>query len=458
MKKAPLAGIRIVDLGQGIANPMGSRELGLLGAEVIHIESTKRTDVTRYGTPADNQPDIGEIWNKSWRYNTVNTNKKSLTLDLSTSRGRELLKKLVTISDVVMENWTPRVKRNLGLSYEELKKIKPDIILISASGYGEDGPWSNWAAWGMAVDPMCGLTNLTGFPDGRPVKGSPPMCDCIASSYVVLAVVSSLEFRRRAGKGQWVQISEMETGVCHMGPAIMDYTMNGRVRSRIGNSHASLVPHGCYRCKGEDNWITIAATSDDEWKSLCTIMGRPELVDDARFTVGSSRYENQEELDRIIEKWTVNQDHYELMERLQKAGIPAGAVLNMKELLLDQHLKERDGFEAVVHPDYEGTRGLGTRLYPSLSWKLSKSTLPGVQPAPRLGEHNNYVLKDLLGLVDDEVNALEAEGIIGTVPLSASQPGIHQSPPISEMLELGEMRGYDPNYREILDIPGEENR
>lgn len=452
----PLNGIRVVDLGQSIAVPIATRELALLGAEVIHIESTKRTDVTRFGTPLDNQPSVGEFWNQSGRYNTVNTNKKSLTLDLSTQQGRDIIKKLVKLSDVVTENWSPRVKKNLGLDYEDLKKIRPDIILVSASGYGDDGPWANWVAWGMGIDPMCGLTELTGFADGPPVKGSPPLCDFIAASYVTLAVLVSLEYRRRTSKGQWVDISDLEVGACHIGPAIMDYTMNRRVETRIGNRHPFIAPHGCYRCKGDDNWVAIAVSSDTEWNSLCDVMGNPEWTKHDKFSNNFSRCENQDELDRLIEVWTISQDHYEVMGKLQKVGVPAGAVLNMKEVLLDRHAKERNCYQLVSHPRYEGTKGLGTRLYPRLPWRMSRSSLSPVQPAPRLGEHNKYVLGNLLGMSDEEIAGLESQGIIGTVPLAVTQPGVHQTSTIPEMLEQGVIRGYDPDYLRILGIKKEE--
>lgn len=450
MENLPLSDIRVIDLGMAIATPVATKNLALLGAEVIHVESARRPDITRFGTPLDNQV-TGEFWNKSGRYNSVNNNKKSLTLDLSKPRGVEILKKLIKLTDVVTENWAPRVKENLGLTYEELKEIKPDVILVSASGYGATGPWANWVAWGMAIDPMCGISHLTGFPDEPPIKASPPLSDIIAVGHVTLAVLACLEYRRRTGRGQWVDLSELEAAITHIGEAIVDYTMNNRVQTRIGNRHPFFAPHGCYPCKGEDKWVAISITSDEEWASLCNVMDNPGLAKDDRFLGSVSRSKEQDLLDKLIETWTRSKDAYEVMEMLQSVEVPSGVVLNCKEVLLDKHMQERECFPLVSHPEIEGTKGLGTRPCARLPWKLSEKSVPSPQPAPRFGEHNEYILGQLLGLSKREILELEREGVIGTTPLTG-QKGVHATYPIPKMLETGVIRGYDPNYMEILGI------
>jgi crotonobetainyl-CoA:carnitine CoA-transferase CaiB-like acyl-CoA transferase len=447
----PLEGVRVLDFGSAIATPSGTKTLAILGAEVIKIESTKRLDISRFGAYVDNKP-TGEFWNKCGRYNTHNTNKKSLTLDLSVLKGRQIAIELVKVSDVVTENWAPRVKVNLGLDYPELAKVKPDIILISASGYGATGRCANWIAWGMALDPMCGLSYLTGFPDGLPVKGSPPMTDSISASYVTLAALAALEYRRRTGKGQWIDLSEYETGTLHNGPALMDFVMNGRVKTRLGNRHEVMAPYGCYRCKGQDSWVTIAVANDTQWRRLCEAMGKPELAADTRFATTAGRYQAQDELDKLVEEWTLTLGHYAVMNILQEKGVNAAAVLNMKELLLDPQTKARNSYPLVEHPKAPDGDTVGTHPYPGIAWRTQANPIKELEAAPRLGAHNHYVLHDILKIPETEIAKLYQQGIIGEKPFVASDTKAvaRTADDIDQMLEEGVIVGYDPDFRKIL--------
>ncbi|MBI2854774.1 MAG: CoA transferase [Chloroflexi bacterium] len=453
LKKPALKGIRILDLGVAVAVPVATRNLALFGAEVIRIESAGRPDVTRFGSYADNKMS-GEFWNKSARFNSINTNKKSLALDLSKPRGIEIFKELVKKSDVVAENWSPRVKRNLGLDWESLAKIKPDIIMVSASGYGDSGPWADWAAWGLAVDAMTGLAHVTGYRGGPPVKMIAPVSDWIGAEYVTLSILMALEYRHHTGKGQWIDISEMEAAAMHLGEAIVEHSVNGKEPMRMGNRHQFMAPHGCYRCKGNDRWVTIAVTSDKEWDALSRALGSPAWTKDEKFSSGPSRWHNQDELDAHIEGWTMEHENREVMELLQKAGVPAAAVLNSRDLHLDTHLNQRGYFHKVRHPQAAGNEDMGTRIYPGAAWKTPGAEPQELSAAPRLGQDNRDILVNLLGLSEDEVEKLAKEGVIGTKPTEADRmasSGWGVVPP-AKQIELGIINEYDPDYKKNLGV------
>jgi crotonobetainyl-CoA:carnitine CoA-transferase CaiB-like acyl-CoA transferase len=234
-----------------------------------------------------------------------------------------------------------------------------------------------------------------------------PIAGIEAAGYILAAI----RYRRRTGKGQLIDVSQREVTTCLIGEAIMDYSMNERVQKPLGNRHPSMAPHGCYRCQEEDMWVTIAVGSDAEWQALCQAMGKPDLAQDARFADVASRHQNQDELDAIIEEWTNERDHYQVMDSLQRAGVMAGAVLNPKEVVEDPHLSERGFYEVITHPE------AGTYPYAGMSWKLSKTPGRIRMPAPCLGEHNDYVYSEILGMSEEEVAELAEEEIISNVPI-----------------------------------------
>ena len=451
MAGLPLHGIRILDLGSAWAIPIATRHLALLGAEVIHIESCARPDISRFGMHAENTVD-GMFWETGVRHNLINVNKKAITLDLGHPSGARVFKELVKVSDVVAENFAPRVMRNLGLDYEALRGVKPDIIMISSSGFGGSGPWAHYGAWGMGMEPTAGISHLTGYSDGPPLKSLVPYTDIISSMHGALAVLIALDYRRRTGRGQWIDLSQNEAGAQQIGEAIMDYTMNGRVGTRIGNRHPSVAPHGVYRCRGNDKWVVIAVSCDEEWQALCDAMGDPPWTREERFSHALSRWHHQQELDELIEGWTIERDHYEVMQTLQQAGVPAGAVLTPRELLLDPHLKERGYFQTLSHPRLEGMEHVGRRPYLGMPWKMSKTEIT-FQRSPLFAEHNDYAFRELLGMSEEEVAELEGEGVIGTRPL-ATEPTYWgaMTVPYPVLKELGRIEDWDENYREILGL------
>ena len=416
-----LAGVRIIDLSQVFAGPYATKLLADMGAEVIRIECAARSG--RGGALPRMQPggdfgasfpngDTGESsYNRFAYYNEVNRNKYAITLDLSKPRGVELFKRLVAISDVVVENFSPRVMRNFGLDYDALRDINPQIIMISISGYGQNGPYRDCVAYGEGIEAMCGMSKLTAYHDGAPLKPGVAYADATAGLHAAFAVMAALRYRRVKGVGQYIDLSMREALTPLLGEAIMDYAMNGRIPEPMGNRHAQMAPHGCYRAKGSDKWITIAVSSDEEWRELCRVMGSPQWSRDKRLADAAGRLAHRDELDRLLEQWTVNYGHIELADMLQSYGIKAGAVLDAAELAADTHLMQRGFFKKLEHPE------AGTHIVPGVSWKMSRTPGRIERPAPCFGEHNHYVFGELLGMSDAEIEQLAQEGVTAQEPL-----------------------------------------
>jgi crotonobetainyl-CoA:carnitine CoA-transferase CaiB-like acyl-CoA transferase len=410
------------------AGPMASRLLADMGAEVVKIESLRHIDPWRgpsriteemaarlpEGMVLSERP-----YDRSAGFNLQNRNKLSRTLDLSTPDGRSVFKEIVKISDVVLENYSPRVMASLGLEYEVLKDINPGIIMMSLPALGATGPDRDHVAFGQTIDCMSGMAFLTGYPGEEPMLQSGlSYGDPLSGMNAALAILMALRHRRRTGSGAHIELSQVEGLVAFNADSIMDYTMNGRVRERMGNRHPSAAPYGCYRCRGEDGWVVIAVESDGAWQRLCRAVGEPAWTADARFADALGRYAHQDELDRLVEAWTVEHDHHEAARVLQDAGVPAGPVLDAAELVAEPHLNERGFFETVTHPE------AGTHPYVGMYAHFS-GTPGGIRtPAPCLGEHNRLVLGEMLGMTDEEIARLEAEGVIGTEAAEEQQGGM----------------------------------
>ena len=365
--------------------------LGEMGAEVIKIENQSLPDFWRRLGAYHR----GEGLNRSSPFAVINRGKKSCLLDLKTAEGVATVKRLIKISDIVVENFAPRVMTGLGLSYSVLKEIKPDIIMISASGYGATGPDKDALAYGPILEAYAGLNSLIGHP-GEPPKGVGfAITDHGGAVCSALAALIALHHRDLTGEGQHIDISEVETLLAGMPEAIMEFTMNGRIRQPQGNRDDVMAPHGCYRCQGEDKWLALAVDSDSQWPDLCRAMGRPELIIDERFQDGFRRQQNQDALDQIINQWTTGQTATEVMTKLQKLDIAAGPVYNAEEIYQDPHLRARGFFVEHVHPE------VGKKELPGLFARLSET--PGAigGPDPLFGEHTDWVLNELLGSEDN---------------------------------------------------------
>ena len=437
----PLEGVRIVEMGQLIAIPSAMKWLGDMGAQVIRLESVQRLESYRTDSLYHNDVE-GEFWNRGANFYEQNRNKLGLTLDLSRDEGRGVLRDLIAVADVFAENFTPRVIRNFGLEYEDLRKIRPDIIMVSSTGYGFEGPWANFGATGPATEGAAGLAYVTGYRDGGPVMSEIPFTDYTAGEHTVAAVMLALMHRLNTGQGQFIDVSQTQTCSATVPEALLDWTVNGRVEERIGNEDPAMSPHGCYPCAGDDRWIAIAVDSDEAWRGLCRVMGRADWAADGRYADVLGRIRHRAELDKMLGFETRSHDNHELMARLQAEGVAAGAVADSEDLLFNVHLKERRFYEVVEH--HEAT-GMPPLPYAGRPWKLSGTPAVAPQPAPIMGQHNRDILAGLLGRTDDEVAALEEERIIGYTPLS---PRGVRRPSLDEQVRQGRMQRYDTGYAE----------
>jgi crotonobetainyl-CoA:carnitine CoA-transferase CaiB-like acyl-CoA transferase len=410
MYRLPLSGIRILDLTAGWAGPYATRLLGDMGAEVIKIESAKDWDVTRSSHLLGRDPEKG--YNRSGFFNHLNRNKLGCALDLSHPRARELFLKLATLSDAVIENYQPDVMDGLGLSYEVLRQARPDIILVSISAHGKNGPEAGHVACGTHVEQLAGLVSLTGYPDRGPCKSGISYGDPVGGISAAAALCAALLYRRRTGRGRWVEVAQRESMASLIGEFFVGFSMNRRQPPLLGNRHRSMSPHGCYPCVGppEAGWLAIAVASDAEFAALCRVMGRAELAADPRFADVVSRYRHQDELDKAISAWTRERTPQEATLALQEAGVAASPVASVVELMEDSHLRERGFFEQTAHPE------AGVWEMDGVPWRLSLTPAHVRLNGPCFGEHNGYVFRHLLGLSAEEVAELERQGVTGRGP------------------------------------------
>ena len=390
-----LTGLRVLDFSRVLAGPYATRILADFGAEVIKVQSRK----TATGAE-DNDGPYFKAWNR---------NKRSVTLDMAVAGAREMALKLVSISDVVVENFPPRVMANWKLDYNELIKVKPNLVMLSMSGMGQTGPWKNYVAFGPTVQSLGGLTYLTSYSQDSPVGIGFAYADVIAGLFGAIAVLAALERRDRTGAGQYIDLSEYEAVCSTVGPALLDSNANpGRILPTGNRSpHIPASPYGCYKCTGEDRWCVIAVFNETEWQALCRVSGHPEWVDDQRFHDVETRKEHAEELDRLLETWTSGMEAEDVMDLLQSADVPAGVVQNAEDLAKDPQLRANEFFVDLTHST--AGRTIADR---------SPIRMPGVfadtwKPAPVLGGDNEYVYLELLGLSEAEHQACIEKGIIG---------------------------------------------
>ena len=415
--RQPLKNYRILDLSRIWAGPYCTKLMADLGAEVIKLESLSVYDSHRGPvSPArgiaaypDGEPGE-EPWNRNGWFNCLHMSKYGITLELTSDEGRRVFEQLVSISDVLIENFRQGSLERLGYDYPTLRKRRPDLIYVSMPAFGNTGPWKGYLGYGIGQEQLSGMAHLTGYPGDGPMKSGINHGDPITGSHAAGLLLAALRRRRRTGKGMYVDVSQQESSVALMGGDILSYQMTGQEPERMGNRSRWYAPCNTYPCAGEDRWITIAATNDREWASLAAVMDAAGLADDARFATTEGRMSYQNELDAIIAGWTGEQDAFALAGRLQAAGIPAGPVLRGPDLLADRHYADRETFITIDHPQ------VGPRQYPGLAWKMSDTPGEVRSPAPMLGQHNREIYGGLLGMGGAEIDSLESGGVIGTKP------------------------------------------
>ena len=438
----PLSGIRIVEPGQVWALPYAITPLAAYGAEVIKVESAVRPDSSR-GSPQPDSQVGGEPWNDGGMYHEANRNKLGVSLDLNTDRGKELFKELVSVSDVVAQNFPPRVMRNFGLDYPNLKKVKPDIIVLDSTAYGSSGPWQNYIGYGSSLQAVTGLTYLTGYEDGGPVQGGILFNDSLGALNATYAILLALAHQKRTGEGQWIDLSQYEAGVAHLGEAFMEYQMNGVAPSRRGNSHPDHAPYGVYRCTGDDNWVSITVTSDAEWANFARVVGESWASNSDLATV-EGRLTQRKSLDDAIGGWTAGRDKHEVMHLLQAGGVASGAAYNTREIATDPHHRDRGFFAISQHPEPVGPRPHSTPLF-----GLTGVDRPPDRLAPGFGEFNKQGFCGLLGRTENEYKELMDQQVIADIP---ANPGVTPPPDVEGLLRMGFLAEHDLEYKSRLGI------
>ncbi len=395
MSKKILEGIRVVDLTWVLAGPYATRIFADWGAEVIKVQC---------GQTAQGAENNGGGYFQTW-----NRNKKSITLNLNYPAARELFLKLTSVSDLVIENFSPRVMNNWRLTYEELQKVKPGLIMLSMSAAGQTGPGKDWVSFAPTLQALSGFTYLTSFEKESPMGLGFPYGDIISGLYAALAALAALEYRDRTGQGQYIDLSEYEALCSVLGPALLDEFANGRKIIPQGNGPEYLpaAPHGCYKCLGKDKWCVIAVFTNEEWQALCKVMGGPAWAKSKDFSTLERRRGKAAELDAAIEEWTAQKPPEEVVRLLQKAGIAAGLVQNAEDLVLDPQLLARKFFLPLPHPL------CGEAIADAGPIQLNGERAMAWKAAPLLGEHNRYVFLDLLGLPEEEFSAYVEQGMIG---------------------------------------------
>ena len=389
MSELPLDGIRVVDLSWIIAGPTATRILAAMGAEVIKVGSARRPDPSTRG-PAF------QVYNQSKLY---------CALNISTPKGLELAKQLLAVSDVVIENFAVGVIERLGLSYEVISAKRPDIIMVSSSGTGHSGPHKDYVAYGSLLQHYTGWNSISGYPHSEPVRGG-LWADPWVGMELAMVTVAALNGRAVTGRGQYIDFSMAEALTASIPEAILDYQMNHRVREPMGNRDDWYAPHGLYHCAGEDRWVAIAVTNDEEWNSLCRLIQRLDLAADPRFVNAEGRRKYHDQLDVAITEWTVRHQDHEAMRILQETGVSSGPSLDISRVFNEPQLRDVGYFTRLETSDGE------LRDLPGLPWRFEGEQKPLLTEAPVLGQHNAYVYQELLGLSEPEVNRLVEEQII----------------------------------------------
>jgi crotonobetainyl-CoA:carnitine CoA-transferase CaiB-like acyl-CoA transferase len=403
-----LDGLRVLELGANWAGPMITRSLADLGAEVVKVEGARRP-ATRVSHYPGNEP--GRYpYNRSGYFNKMNRNKLGLSLDITTEAGRDVFLELAQWADVFVENQSPQVLRRLRITYDDMRAVNPRLIMVCITGFGLTGPAALHAAYGTNIEASGGLASLFGYESGGMLRTGSLYADPLAGSLGTVAVLAALRQREITGQGQLIDLALQETMLAFFGSAVADVLAGRPSPGPRGNRDPAWAPQGCYPGFGDDMWLVLSVRTDAEWAALCSVIGRPDLTARRDLLNAGGRREAHDEIDTAISDWSQGQDHREAAEQLQSAGVPAAPVLKNWELLADLHLHERGFYRPIPHPD------TGAMTYPGFPWRFEATPARVRRPAPRFAQHNDVVLRQILGMTPDRIDALARDGIIDTVP------------------------------------------
>ena len=390
MTALPLRGVRVADFGQIIAIPHAAQMLAWLGAEVILVESEQRLTTRVWPPFAEAEPGV----NRSGGFNLVNSSKMSCTLNLREPEGVELARRIISVSDVVLENYSSGTMERMGLGYKEVRVVRPDVVYLSLGAFGRTGPMKDLVGFHSVINLFSGLASVTGHRGSHPRIMGGLFPDAFSGCYCVLALLEALHHRAKTGEGQYIEVAMTEALATILPEAVMEYTLDGTEPERVGNDHKDKAPHNVFRCQGDENWVAISVENDAQFQALAQAANNPGWTGDSRFATAEARLQHRGELDPLVQQWTKELQVQDVVERLQGAGVPAGPVLDSAQVLSDPHMVER-GF--VQSPDHSevGRRPMGT-----LAWGVDGGRTGDFRGAPLLGQHNRKVLQDLLQVPD----------------------------------------------------------
>lgn len=399
----PLEGLKVLDFFWVAVGPMTTSYFAEYGATVVRVESARRPEVLRRAPPYGTKE---QGLNSSAYYANYNANKYGFGLNMAHPRAIEVVKRLVRWADVVTENFTPGTMEKWGLSYKDLCQIKPDIIMLSTSMLGRGGPYSRQPGFGAVLSSLSGMTAVTGWPDRPPTNPYGAYTDFIVPRFAVPTLIAALDYRRRTGRGQHLDISQLEAALHFMAPQMLDYANNGREPQRMANRHPAAAPHGAFPCQGEDRWCTIVCMTDAEWQALCRVMGHPPWTQEERFATVLGRKIHEDELENRLSEWTRGWEASILMQTLQQAGVPAGVVQMNKDLLVDPQMQHRGHFVYMEHAE------VGRHPVQRSEFRLSRAAAEHRWPAPNIGQHTVQVCREMLGMAEADIKALIAEDVL----------------------------------------------
>ena len=395
-------GLKVVDFSWVATGPLCTKYLADHGATVVRVESATRPDIIRWTPPfRDGEPGL----NRSARFANFNSSKLGMALNLGHPRGREVAWRLIQWADVVTESFTPGVMRRLGLDYERVCPSRPDIVYLSTSQLGQTGPWASHPGFGTQLAALSGFYYLSGWEDRDPAGPYGAYTDFINFRLAALSIISALDARRRTGRGQYIDLAQLEGGIQFLAPLVMDAFLGGEPPGRMGNRSATSAPHNAYPCRGEDRWCVIAVESDDQWCRLVEAMGSPAWATDPAWATLEGRKRSEDALDRHIASWTAQFDAVELMEHLQAADVPAGVVQTCEDMYRDPQLIHRGHFVVLEHAE------IGPHAYDGVAFRLSRTPGGPRFAAPCLGQHTEHVCRELLGMSAEEFAALRDDGV-----------------------------------------------